>query len=121
MRIRFAMAMALILLTPDRVQAQDGRLGEGHSDLHPWYRGLAQPGMSPGSCCSDQDCRPTQWRQGRAAIEVKIEGKWCPVPGEKILPIAAPDGQAHVCTAPVPAGGDPCAATVFCVVVGFGS
>lgn len=123
MRLRVAIAAALVLAAQDirPAPAQEGRFSESHDRLHPWYRGLAQPGMSPGSCCSDQDCRPTQWRQGKADVEVKIDGTWCPVSQDKILPVEAPDGQAHVRTAPVPAGADPCSATVFCVVVGFGS
>lgn len=100
--------------------AQDGAFGQGHAELHGWYQGLRQP-RSGLSCCSDQDCRPTQWRTGRTAVEVKVNGTWCPVPPDRILPIAAPDGQAHVCTPPIAAGQDPCTAAVYCVVIGFGS
>ncbi len=100
--------------------AQDGTFGQGHAELHGWYQRLHQPGNG-FSCCSDQDCRPTQWRAGATAIEVKVDGTWCPVPQDRILPISAPDGQAHVCTPPIAKGQNPCTVPMYCVVIGFGS
>lgn len=100
---------------------QEGQFGQGHADMHEFYKDLAQPGSLAGSCCSDRDCRATQWRLRGAFVEAKLNGKWCKMPADKILPVSAPDGQAHVCTSETMQGADPCTATVFCVVIGNGS
>ncbi len=94
-----------------------GQFGDRHAEFHSWYQSLKRP-SDGGSCCSDQDCRPTQWRQSSTNVEVLVNGKWCRVPTEKVLPVSAPDGGAHICTPHIPVGQDPCTAPIFCVVIG---
>ena len=47
--------------------------------------------------------------------EVKVDGEWMRVPGDKINNVVAPDGGAHVC-APRPRVG-PNKGVLFCVIL----
>ncbi len=53
-----------------------------------------------GSCCNKQDCRPVEWRTGKAGIEIQISelaGKWVAAPNSSVLPFSSPDDRAHAC------------------------
>ena len=61
---------------------------------HDWYSGLRD--AQGRSCCSDQDCRPVDLcvlpdrKEG-----LLIEGTCRPMPWDKVLGVASPDGAAH--------------------------
>jgi len=61
-----------------------------------WFQSLKQPG-SGASCCSIADCRRRPYRSNRDGYEVLIESQWIEVPGDKILRVANPTGDAVVC------------------------
>lgn len=59
-------------------------------------------------CCTPQrtnddgtvtgDCRPVRARLGSDGIwEAWTEGRWLPVPPDRILKIPSPDGRSHLC------------------------
>ncbi len=63
---------------------------------HDWYTGLRDSGGK--SCCSHQDCRPV----GLCVLPDRkegllIEGACRPIPRDKLLGVASPDGGAHAC------------------------
>jgi hypothetical protein len=63
---------------------------------HDWYTGLRD--ARGRSCCSDRDCRPV----GLCVLPDRkegllIEGACRPVPRDKLLGVASPDGGAHAC------------------------
>src|SRR4051794_29229044 len=63
-----------------------------------------------------EDCRPTSMcrlRDGREGIVVFDACR--PIPWDKVLDVASPDGGAHVCGVPSRNGGG---ALVLCVVLG---
>ena len=63
---------------------------------HGWYTGLRN--RSGISCCADKDCRPVELcvlpdrKEG-----LLIEGVCRPIPWDKVLNVASPDGGAHAC------------------------
>jgi hypothetical protein len=63
---------------------------------HDWYAGLRD--AAGRSCCSERDCRPV----GLCVLPDRREGLliegWCrPMPWDKVLGVASPDGGAHAC------------------------
>ena len=66
------------------------------ASAHGWYTGL-RDGIGR-SCCDDRDCRPVglcvlpDRREG-----LLIEGACRPIPWDKVLGVASPDGGAHAC------------------------
>lgn len=84
--------------------AQSGDHGVGHAHHHPWYSALKRPDHG-GSCCSDNDCRPTTSRYdpqtGRwSAVK---DGRWISIPPEKIVDTDVPaeaGSEAHLCAPP---------------------
>ena len=66
---------------------------------HGWYTGLRN--RSGISCCEDKDCRPVELcvlpdrKEG-----LLIEGVCRPIPWDKVLNVASPDGGAHACWQP---------------------
>ena len=66
---------------------------------HGWYTGLRN--RSGISCCADKDCRPVELcvlpdrKEG-----LLIEGVCRPIPWDKVLNVASPDGGAHACWQP---------------------
>ena len=63
---------------------------------HGWYTGLRN--RSGISCCEDKDCRPV----GLCVLPDRkegllIEGMCRPIPWDKVLNVASPDGGAHAC------------------------
>ena len=66
---------------------------------HDWYTGLRN--RSGISCCEDKDCRPV----GLCVLPDRkegllIEGICRPIPWDKVLNVASPDGGAHACWQP---------------------
>lgn len=73
---------------------------DGHARFHSTYRDWIN-GQDRG-CCNDQDCAPLaaeDERERPAGIEVRIEGRWCPVkPFHYLKRGNAPDwSTSHVC------------------------
>jgi hypothetical protein len=70
---------------------------------HDWYADLIVPGTTESRCCGgaepDPDCAPYPHRStnGELSWELFINGRWWPVPPEKIVQMYSPDGQAHAC------------------------
>jgi hypothetical protein len=73
----------------------------GHDKFHEFYKGLKSP--EGESCCNEKDCHPVDGRfvpegtDGRFALEIRIKGRWVPVPRDRILPQPSPDGGVHAC------------------------
>lgn len=73
--------------------------GVGHAKNHSMYKGwLTKKG---GSCCNNQDCRPTKAKYvilyDQEMYRVEVNGVWCLVPVSAARPYTPRDGQAHVC------------------------
>jgi hypothetical protein len=72
----------------------------GHDAFHSWYQGLKSP--EGDSCCNEKDCHPVDSRHvegapGEWILEIRIGGRWVPVPPQRILPQSSPDGGVHAC------------------------
>jgi len=74
--------------------------------LAPWFRSLARPDGA-GSCCSESDCRRTQYRIVAGHYEALVDEQWhvtpqwIAVPPERILQRADnPTGEAVLCWLP---------------------
>jgi hypothetical protein len=68
--------------------------------LSPWFHSLMQPGTGI-SCCSEADCRQTDFRIQGDHYEAMIQGQWQKVPAEAILNRNDnPTGRAVVCWTP---------------------
>lgn len=96
----------LLALLPSVAFAQ-----EHHAQHHPVYQNWIN-GRDKG-CCNNQDCgelREENERQTSAGVEVRIEGKWCPVESWHYLKRGnAPDwSTSHVCVLKSYAPGSPC-------------
>jgi len=89
-----------------RAVAQEGYYGVGHDRWHMEFYSKLNRNDGKGTCCNLMDCRPTQ--------RVKVDGKWMPVPNDRINNVVAPDGGAHVC-APRQEGLNK--GVLFCVVL----
>jgi len=79
-------------------------LAPAGAEGHGWYSGLKD--RNGVSCCGGQDCRPTtmcRLPDGREGIMVLDTCR--PIPWDKVLDIASPDGGAHVCAVPSRNGG----------------
>jgi hypothetical protein len=84
-----------LMLLPAR--AQDGHIGHGHDAWHDgFYSKLVRPDTKT-SCCNLSDCRPTSIRAINGRYEIKKDGRWIPLPLDKVVKILAPDGGAHIC------------------------
>jgi hypothetical protein len=61
-----------------------------------WYDGL-RDGLGR-SCCDNRDCKPVEMCSADGIGEgILINGACTQVPYDKVLPLAAPDGNAHAC------------------------
>jgi hypothetical protein len=76
--------------------------------LSPWFQGLTDP-VGGGSCCSQADCRPVEYRTAGDHFEVLIgkqygedvEPHWEPVEPERVLrKTDNPTGRAIACWLP---------------------
>lgn len=93
-----ALLVIIVLMIAGRVHAQHGHHGVGHDKLHHWYSQLMRPDMPASSCCSNQDCYPTQARQlSDGTWEAIKNGRWIRVPNDKINREESYDTQAHIC------------------------
>lgn len=62
-----------------------------------WFESLQQPGTH-GYCCSISDCHMTNYRVTPNGYEVPIDGRWVPVPPDKVLDhVDNPTGHGVVC------------------------
>jgi hypothetical protein len=73
---------------------------EHHAQFHPHYQNWVSQGGK--NCCDNQDCGQLleeNERETPAGIEVRIEGRWCPVKPEHYLQKGnAPNwASSHVC------------------------
>src|SRR5438094_240687 len=64
-----------------RAVAQEGYYGVGHDRWHMEFYSKLNRNDGKGTCCNLMDCRPTQ--------RVKVDGKWMPVPNDRINNVAA--------------------------------
>lgn len=71
-----------------------------HSRLHHWYQKLMRPDNPQVSCCSSNDCTPTQAKQVDGKWVALKAGRWITVPAEKINKEESTDGAAHICFTP---------------------
>lgn len=70
---------------------------------HDWYAGLRSP--SGERCCQGRDCRPVAMCVGWDRREGLLVGDAClPIPWDKVLPLASPDGRPHACWRDPPEG-----------------
>ena len=115
MHTRLAVAVAACLLTaatwyaarPAKADEEHMRLYHADAQQDQWMRSLIRPDTGT-SCCSLNDCAPTdaEWRDGQ--WWAMYRGAWRAIPPEKVLtsPISM-DGEAWLCASPL---------TVFCFV-----
>jgi hypothetical protein len=95
--------IGLLFLLPG-ARAETGNHGIGHARHHNWYKGLTRPDTK-GSCCDDQDCRPTRARFNATTgnWEAVKDGRWITIPPSKIIDGDVPQeaaGEAHLCAPP---------------------
>jgi hypothetical protein len=84
--------------------------------VHDWYSDLKVPtGPQQGqSCCGGGDCRPTRYCTLPSGKQGVVSRFGCvAIPWDKVLGIASPDGQPHLCEAPFTATFFP-----YCVILG---
>jgi len=96
--------------------AQEGHIGQGHDQWHRGFYNTLQRPDGKGSCCNLTDCRPTSVRTSNGHYEIMKDGRWIPLPIDRVIKRTAPDGGAHICA---PASGSKIfsADEVFCVVM----
>ncbi len=112
----FALNLVVAVSAPVAGQMRlPGHHGDGHDNLHRWYRTLRQPGTGY-ACCDGKDCRPTVHRTRGRVIEVLVDGEWTHVPRNTILKRRSPDLNTHVCAPKGPWSPK----VIFCVVLGQG-
>jgi hypothetical protein len=117
-----ALSVAAIVLalmpTPfiGHAAAQEGHIGAGHDQWHRSFYNTLQRPDGKGSCCNLTDCRPTSIRTINGQYEIKKDGRWIPLPYDKIIKRLAPDGGAHICAPESSSKAFP-ADEVFCVIM----
>ena len=112
-----ALVLAFVLAVAiGHAGAQEGYAGQGHDKWHRGFYSTLERPDGKGSCCNLMDCRPTSVRSSNGRYEIKKDGRWIPVPMEKIIKKTAPDGGAHIC-APDSNSNHYTADEVFCVVM----
>ena len=95
----FAAVLLVALAARIPVQADEEHMRMYHADAqqNEWMRSLIRPDTKT-SCCSLNDCNPTDadWRNDQ--WWAVIRGEWRPVPHDKVLtkPLSI-DGEAWVC------------------------
>jgi hypothetical protein len=62
--------------------AQEGYYGVDHEQWHMEFYSRLNRNDGQGSCCNLNDCRATQSRRVGDHYEVKVDGKWTPVPND---------------------------------------
>jgi hypothetical protein len=112
-----AIVLALVLIVCiDSTPAQEGYLAHSHDEWHQGFYSTLNRPDGKGSCCNLLDCRPTSVRATNGRYEIKKDGRWIPVPMEKVIKRTAPDGGAHICAPDSNNKAYP-ADEVFCVVM----
>ena len=87
----------LLRLVAGPAVAQGGHHGQGHAELHDWYRTLKHP-FTGRPCCDDRDCRPTRaYVDDEGEWRAMLDGRWVIVPTDVVLKTASPDGRSHIC------------------------
>lgn len=79
---------------------------------HDWYGGLRN-GLGE-LCCSVRDCEPAApctTAEGREGLS--LLGRCRAIPWDRVLPMASPDGRAHVCAWRHPTLGE----RIVCVIL----
>ena len=77
-----------------------------HGAYHHLYNGIMRPDVQSSSCCSEQDCAPTEarWDSVRKRWSALKYGEWVDIPPGKIVPRdRVPDGlgaEPHLCAPP---------------------
>jgi hypothetical protein len=77
-----------------------------HGTYHHLYEGMMRPDVKTSSCCSEQDCAPTEarWDNVRKRWSALKYGEWVEVPQSKIVARdKVPDGlraEPHLCAPP---------------------
>jgi hypothetical protein len=86
------------------------------ASAHGWYTDLKIPAgpMAGSSCCDSSDCKPTTYcvlPNGKQGIVSRFGCE--AIPWDRVLGIASPDGEPHLCEAPSTTNFVP-----YCVVLG---
>ena len=77
-----------------------------HKPYHHLYHGIMRPDVKNSSCCSEQDCAPSEakWDGTRKRWTALRYGEWIGVPASKIVPWnQVPYGlgaEPHLCVLP---------------------
>lgn len=96
--MRLLLGIAAGLLVAGAAQARPPKNAD--PALAPWFHSLMQPGTGI-SCCSEADCRRTEFRINGDHYEAMIQGQWQKVPAGAVLERADnPTGDAVVCWTP---------------------
>jgi hypothetical protein len=104
----FGVILLLWAITPPS-KADEEHMSRYHAsaDQDQWMRSLKRPDTGT-SCCSLNDCSPTdaEWHDGQ--WWAKYRGAWRAIPPEKVLskPLSM-DGEAWLCASPL---------TIYCFV-----
>ena len=77
-----------------------------HGRLHHWYQKLMRPNDPYLSCCSSNDCTPTQAKMVDGKWTALKAGRWITIPNENINSEESTDGHAHICWYPSTADTD---------------
>jgi hypothetical protein len=102
-------AIIAALFYSSRSNAQEAHSPEhqmAHGANHQLYTGIMRPDAKNASCCSNQDCAPTEakWDSVRKRWAALKYDKWVDIPASKIVPREqVPDGlsaEAHLCAPP---------------------
>jgi hypothetical protein len=101
-RLLLVFTFASLLVEVKRVDAHDDlarrMLVDGDASRAGWFETLKTP--SGESCCNMSDCRPTraEWRSDTEGWWAHVNGKWRPVPADKVLTSPRSiDGAAYLC------------------------
>ena len=94
------MIHAVLLVLLPLLAAAAAAAAPAPARAHGWYTGLRDG--TGTSCCDDRDCRPV----GLCLLpdrkeSLLIAGACLPIPWDKVLDVASPDGGAHACWQPV--------------------
>jgi hypothetical protein len=112
-----AIVLALVLIVCiDSTAAQEGYMGHNHDKWHQGFYSTLNRPDGKGSCCNLRDCRPSSIRSSNGRYDIKKDGRWIPVPMEKVIKRTAPDGGAHICAPPSNNNVYP-ADEIFCVIM----
>jgi hypothetical protein len=83
---------------------------------HDWYSRLKD--ANGLTCCNNRDCRPVAYcacADGGQCIE--FDRQCVPIPWDRVLPLASPDGQPHACWWPSTPYLGTTEPMIFCVIL----